>query len=591
MSLFVDGDANQFEVINNNKPTAFSTFSPVQPSAPSSTAANNRNNWLNSFKQTVARHAEVIAEEGELSSARTTPSRPKMQPVQSVKQVQSKSTLLSTSQDELDDVDVSSSSDDLGLQDTLLNLLSSLEDVQGAYTETEQLQHHVSSLLRTLRQVRVALDSQPSPVQKGHKRQGSTCSDVSVESALGCFDFLNSETISHVSSGSSQHATIQPSGSAQSTPERSLASVLDSGCGPSALTSQATDEASTSFMTSELTPAKRRQCSNGVEETPTSCASPSVAQLTTGSEQLDAALAAHLTYCQKLLENLGSFGPLRSREAQSLRKLQQQSALVGKLYRLTLNVRDHLHDGLAVGLSSSDILRTQKLKMTYSARQDRELHSLKEDARLRKLWDTVCYQHSSPDDQEDLVGLSQLLVVSSSQFAASLQAYMRSFVSPTTTALGGGTLNHPGQPRSPMSGEQTAAKVSKLIAARVTDSARFEPDTPVSFLQLAAFFRVCPASDLEGLFAAAQDEIALLDALGSADAVQVKRTLSKLARGQFSPGGALGVPREPLFQAALLLLDDDALVARLAETFFVEFSVDKNQNFTKNKRELRSQVS
>ena len=633
VSLLLSNSSSQFEAFGDRSCQKLSTFqsptSAVNPLTTSITSMtnggnvvnNNRNNWLNSFKQTVSRHADIIAEEGELSSARTTP-RHKANPSNATdsttelnkrNQQASKSTLMSSSQDDLDneptgrdaddELDVSESDAGLGLQDTLLNLLSSLEDVQGAYSETEQLQSHVTSILRTLRQIRVALDSAPSASEltqangRSHKRHGSTCSDVSVESALGCFDFLNSETVSHASLGSSsQLGQSQNHGSpSSSSPDRSLAfTASDSGCCPTV--SSAVDEATTSFMTNDTVSSPARKVGtttngSGVEETPTSCASPSVAMLTTGSEQLDLALTAHLTYCQKLLENLGSFGPLRTREAASLRKLQQQAALLGRLYRLCLNLRDHVQE--TVSSRDSDILRNQKLRVAYTGKQDRELSTLRDDTRLRKLWDTVCYQHASLSDGDDLVGASQLIVVSSAQFAASVQAYMRSFISPATTNArhpNGSTIGtRDATRRSPITGEQTAAKVSKLIAARVADSSQFEPDALITVLQIWAFFRTCPNSaDLESLFETFADEIALLDALGSADAVSVKKTLSRLTR---SPTTIL---REPLFQVALLLLEEDALVARLAETFFVEFAISSmTNNLTANQRQrkdMRRQV-
>ncbi|KAI8477744.1 negative regulation of establishment of T cell polarity, partial [Branchiostoma belcheri] len=53
--------------------------------------------------------------------------------------------------------------------------------------------------------------------------------------------------------------------------------------------------------------------------------------LTTGIEAVDVALVHHLQYCQHLLGNLGSFGPLRCREMYSLDKLKKQAAILWQL--------------------------------------------------------------------------------------------------------------------------------------------------------------------------------------------------------------------------------------------------------------------
>ncbi|CAL1527663.1 unnamed protein product, partial [Lymnaea stagnalis] len=41
-----------------------------------------------------------------------------------------------------------------------------------------------------------------------------------------------------------------------------------------------------------------------------------------GNEQVDQALVFHLSYCDKLLENLGNYGPLKCREFYALDRLQ-----------------------------------------------------------------------------------------------------------------------------------------------------------------------------------------------------------------------------------------------------------------------------
>uniref|UniRef100_A0A2C9L8V1 FAM65 N-terminal domain-containing protein n=1 Tax=Biomphalaria glabrata TaxID=6526 RepID=A0A2C9L8V1_BIOGL len=53
-----------------------------------------------------------------------------------------------------------------------------------------------------------------------------------------------------------------------------------------------------------------------------------------GNEQVDQALTYHLTYCDKLLENLGNFGPLKCREFYALERLQKQTQILEKLVEI-----------------------------------------------------------------------------------------------------------------------------------------------------------------------------------------------------------------------------------------------------------------
>ena len=53
-----------------------------------------------------------------------------------------------------------------------------------------------------------------------------------------------------------------------------------------------------------------------------------------GNEQVDVALIFHLSYCEKLLENLGNYGPLKCREFYALHRLQKQAVVLEKLLEM-----------------------------------------------------------------------------------------------------------------------------------------------------------------------------------------------------------------------------------------------------------------
>ncbi|KAL1438605.1 hypothetical protein MTO96_047962 [Rhipicephalus appendiculatus] len=174
------------------------------------------------------------------------------------------------------------------LREAVQGLSSCLEDIQGHYPELHSLEQSIAELDRMLR-------------RRSHHRRGSTGSNVSisVESALGCFDFLDSEETE----------------SSESSPVRQ-------------------------------SPYKNRETKNGGtadsgvallkdRKSPISGAStPSPVTVSTGSDQLDCVIAVHCRYCIRLVESLGTFGPLRCRERTSIEKLQHQSRLLYKLLRV-----------------------------------------------------------------------------------------------------------------------------------------------------------------------------------------------------------------------------------------------------------------
>ncbi|RWS27301.1 protein FAM65B-like protein [Leptotrombidium deliense] len=416
------------------------------------------------------------------------------------------------------------------INDTLINLMTSLEDIQGQYSELHVLQQQVLELYRVLKQVnklRCLCFERSNLNLKTHIRRNSASSDisVSVESALECFDFLNNAITDSDPDSSPEHEKYS----------RSLKRNTDL------------------INNSKFASINRRRLnerthhSNGNISSNGSTPSPVVSPqpLTTGSEQLDIALMSHLTYCQRLLENLGSFGPLRRRELKSLDKLQVQASAIKMLEKLCFNLCEYLQKRQETNDEKTSLI----LEEEYNRKQDKELSFLKADQRIRKLWDTVCYQNSSVNGDE--IG-STLIYVTSGQFAQSLETYMKAFLTPHNNS----SLS-----------SSVFSKVAKLITSRLIDASKFETDCVVTLFQVAIYFSQ-ENSSLDHLFKSFAEEVSLFDSLQSGDAIEVKQSLNKFKKTL--------PPKEPLFIIALLLLNSDSLIARIAETFFLESNKNKS---------------
>ncbi|XP_053205857.1 rho family-interacting cell polarization regulator 1-like isoform X2 [Panonychus citri] len=587
------------------------------------------------------------------------------------------------------------------ISDILLNLMSSLEDIQGQYSEIHYLHQSVLELYRILRNIcrlrgsifcnnnnnfnqesslpveddncclmsstdwkheqsnnminnRSNNNNNPNSKSERYKRLASSTSDVSlsVEDALECFDFLNNAVIdSDAESSPAASASATPKtrkydsrngiaankwkqkGSSSSSHHHHLNQV-NSSSSPSLVRSKATSMAAglnvvgnVHQSSSPLTTAspistprssghqKGRRLghhhstsmtalspsSGTTDSTPSSIDSPQ--PLSTGSEQLDICLMAHLNYCQRLLQNLGSFGPLRMREKRSLDKLSCQGTVIHRLASLCSNLCDYFvaSSRYLVQLSftpEDDLQQNQQiqqqlkwLEAQYQNKQETELSILREDSRIRKLWDTVCYQNASVDSEE--IG-SMLLCVTSGQFAQTLESYMRAFLTPSTggsstnggsrhgkrSSPGGGNNNglggvgvSPSLSTSSLSLSSSSSsnlsmyrKVAQLITNRIIDSPMFENDYVVTIFQVALYFRTENCS-LEYLFKSYAEEIALLESLSTDNPVALKQSLNRFRKTL--------PPQEPLFNIALLLLDRDPLVVGIAETYFNEVASNK----------------
>ncbi|KAH8035182.1 hypothetical protein HPB51_004423 [Rhipicephalus microplus] len=174
------------------------------------------------------------------------------------------------------------------LREAVQGLSACLEDIQGHYPELHSLEQSIAELDRMLR-------------KRSHHRRGSTGSNVSisVESALGCFDFLDSEETESSESSPVRHSPYK-------SRETKNGGTADSGV---------------ALLKDRKSPIS-------------GASTPSPVTVSTGSDQLDCVIAVHCRYCIRLVESLGTFGPLRCRERTSIEKLQHQSRLLYKLLRV-----------------------------------------------------------------------------------------------------------------------------------------------------------------------------------------------------------------------------------------------------------------
>ncbi|KAK3102582.1 hypothetical protein FSP39_012348 [Pinctada imbricata] len=187
----------------------------------------------------------------------------------------------------------SSKNDPCNVEEATNILSTTLEDYHGQYRELEKLEDVIVMLEHVLR-------------KESRCSSRSSSISVSIESALEAFDFLNTEE--------EVEETEKPSDSSAfdnviSSPE-STAKTADSGIESLAKRLSEDTTLGSSLGSSPLPPS-------------------------TGNEQVDQALIFHLVYCERLLESLGNFGPLKCREIYALDKLQKQADIVEHLVKIS----------------------------------------------------------------------------------------------------------------------------------------------------------------------------------------------------------------------------------------------------------------
>ncbi|XP_050722847.1 rho family-interacting cell polarization regulator 2-like isoform X5 [Eriocheir sinensis] len=153
------------------------------------------------------------------------------------------------------------------LKKVVSRLCTCLEDIQGQFPQLHTLEEAVLDLDDMCRNCRSRRDSNTSEIS------------LSVESALECFDFLNAVC-------DDDFEDDHPD-ACEEKKNKEAAALLAASC------------------------------------------QPDVSQpVATSSAQLDLFLYTHLRHALQLLQHLGSFGPLRSREHHSLKKLEEEGHLV-----------------------------------------------------------------------------------------------------------------------------------------------------------------------------------------------------------------------------------------------------------------------
>ncbi|KAL4224801.1 Family with sequence similarity 65 member [Mactra antiquata] len=183
----------------------------------------------------------------------------------------------------------------LNIEDVLHNLSSSLEDYHGQYTELQKLEDLVKLAQKLIR-------------KQFRSSSRSSSISVSIESALEAFDFLDTEDT----------LGVDP----QSPTDNTKPSFDDMLCSPESTAK--TGDSGIESLAQRLSEDTQLGSSLGSSPVPPS----------TGNEEVDQCLMYHLTYCERLLENLGAFGPLKCREIYALDKLQKQCTIVENLLKL-----------------------------------------------------------------------------------------------------------------------------------------------------------------------------------------------------------------------------------------------------------------
>ncbi|XP_053384673.1 rho family-interacting cell polarization regulator 2-like isoform X2 [Mercenaria mercenaria] len=182
----------------------------------------------------------------------------------------------------------------LNIEDVLHTLTSSLEDYHGQYTELQKLEDLIKFAQKLIR-------------KQFRSSSRSSSISVSIESALEAFDFLDTE-----------EAFEEP----KSPTDNVKPSFDDMLCSPESTAK--TGDSGIESLAQRLSEDTQLGSSLGSSPVPPS----------TGNEEVDQCLMYHLTYCERLLENLGAFGPLKCREIYALDKLQKQCTIVESLLKL-----------------------------------------------------------------------------------------------------------------------------------------------------------------------------------------------------------------------------------------------------------------
>ncbi|XP_078256475.1 rho family-interacting cell polarization regulator 1 isoform X2 [Rhinoraja longicauda] len=177
---------------------------------------------------------------------------------------------------------------DPGIDEALMTLNSTLDDYRGQFPELQKLEMEVKHLEEVL-------------LRRGVNRSRASSFSLTVEHALESFDFLNTSDMEDSEfSDDEAEKTGRPGGSGRG---RGL---------PTGLSEALTEDTGVG---------------SGSEGSPV--------PMTTGNEYLDQVLTLHVNNCNKLLLQLGIYGPLRCREIYALDKLLREARTLEVISRLS----------------------------------------------------------------------------------------------------------------------------------------------------------------------------------------------------------------------------------------------------------------
>ncbi|XP_052800054.1 rho family-interacting cell polarization regulator 2-like isoform X3 [Mya arenaria] len=206
----------------------------------------------------------------------------------------------------------------LNIEDVIHNLSSTLEDYHGQYPVLQKLEDLVKFTQKLIRK------------QFRNSSRSSSIS-VSIESALEAFDFLESEegqedptspTDKFVKKALATFDFLNMEDSPKSPTVGTKTSFDDVLCSPESTAK--TGDSGIESLAQRLSEDTQLGSSVGSSPVPPS----------TGNEEVDQSLLYHFTYCERLLENLGAFGPLKCREIYALDKLEKQCGVIESLLNL-----------------------------------------------------------------------------------------------------------------------------------------------------------------------------------------------------------------------------------------------------------------
>ncbi|XP_064634122.1 rho family-interacting cell polarization regulator 1-like isoform X2 [Lineus longissimus] len=199
------------------------------------------------------------------------------------------------------------------LEEALQSLITVLEDYQGQYSELQKLEEQVAILDEML----------ASNVFEGNTGALDTQSadmSISIENALMAFDFLETEDAGIEDFDFANHTDSKYQGSRTPSLDR-----IDEHETTSPETNNRTSDSGIELANSH---GDDHHSQSG------SIASSSPESSTTNNSEVDSSLLYHLSYCERLLDSLGGFGPLKCREIYALEKLKTQSDIIEDLVKI-----------------------------------------------------------------------------------------------------------------------------------------------------------------------------------------------------------------------------------------------------------------